>query len=233
MNAPQAKPKQAIEPIIADQQPWLRWQRDVRRFAILLGFRPIGLALIVLLGVYLWFDDSWSSLAGQRKEHADIAAEVARMRALAAMRTRIENNLRSAEPEFESNRQRGLQGATLDDAVAAWRSDCQALLANQHIEGAVFTPAVRPKDPGGLAVAALNVEFFAVPEQLVALNDAIQHSGKLIRLASLDTVPDSSVQPPRLQIKMRIEAAYFAPKSAATSTGRSTTPSQLNRKGMT
>ncbi|MBV8465900.1 MAG: hypothetical protein JO218_08130 [Burkholderiales bacterium] len=210
----QKQPSQPIEPLIADKAPWQRWRRDGRRLSMLLGFKPMGIAAIVLIVVFMWFDNATRAVANARHDHDETMTELSHMKALAGMRNRIEAGLKTAAPELEQARARGLAGGSLDEATAVWRGECQATIQAQNIMDVTVASAPASKRASTLPVAALDVEFTAVPQQLLSVGDAILHGAHYTRIATLDLVPDLTLSSPRLHVKMRLEAPYFPPKNA-------------------
>jgi hypothetical protein len=210
----QKQPSQPTEPLIADKLPWQRWRRDGRRLAALVGFKPMGIAAIVLIVVFIWFDDVTRAVASARHDYNETAAELSHMKTLAGMRSRIEGGLKTAGPELEQARARGLAGGSLDEATATWRGECQAAIQAQNIMDVTIAPAPASKRASTLPVAALDIEFSAVPQQLLTVGDAIEHGAHFTRVAKLDLVPDPTLSSPRLHVKMRLEAPYFPPKAA-------------------
>lgn len=215
MNAPLPHAATAAEPLpVAAVAPWARWQRDLRRLAGQIGFKPVGVVLIIALGATLWFDSANDKLAHQRRERNETATELQRMQALAAMKTHIEDGLRESIPQYEQLRQKGLAGPSIDQAVENWRNEWNGLLAAQRIIGGQIMP-VPPGKQSPPNVAAIDLAFDAVPSQLVALVQQIEQGDRLQHIASLDTTVADDRDNPHLQVKMRLEARYFPPEGKA------------------
>jgi hypothetical protein len=181
-----------------------------------IGFRLVGGVLIVLLIAALWFDSASEKLAHQRHEYKETSAEVARMEALVAMRTRIEQGLRDSVPQYEQLRQRGINGPTLDQAADAWRNEWMGVLQAQRTGNPVVN-RVPPAKKGDPTLATLELSFDAVPAQLVTLVQQVEQGDRLQRIAQLDTTVADDKDNPHLQVKMRLEARYFPPEGKAAS----------------
>jgi hypothetical protein len=213
MNAPQ-KPASPVSTPAATliATPWARWQRDLARLGTLLGFRAIGIGLILLLLALLWLDNSQTKRAQQQRAYRSAAAEVSKMRALMALKTKIEQGLHDSLPLYAQAQQQVLTAATPAQAQDQWQAEWYAALQAAQIGNIVITPSPLPAGATP-AVVGLELTFSAVPDQLVDLVDKIDHGSRLQRITSLDlTVADDKEQP-HLLVHLQLEARYVAPES--------------------
>ncbi|WP_374355830.1 hypothetical protein [Chitinimonas sp.] len=210
MNAPSLKNQQAADVTYVKAAPWQRLRLQTQRLAGQIGFKPLAGVLIVVLLATLWLDDASDKLAALRKNNASINSEVAKMKALAAMKTKIEQGLRDSIPQYEQTRLRGLNGPTLDGAAEAWKGEWAGVLQGQRIENAQLS--IVPPTGKVTDTATLDAEFDAVPDQVLAVVDTVEKGDRLQRITRLELDAQPEGDKPHLHVKLRVEAHYFAPE---------------------
>jgi hypothetical protein len=212
MNAPQKpiNPPPARSPVPA-ASPWRRWQRDLGRIGGLIGFRAFGIGTIMLLLAALWLDSSQAKRAAEQRSQRSSAAEVAKMRALLALKSRIEDGLRESLPAYAQAQQQVLVAADPAQAQDIWKAEWSTTLQTAQVGDVTLTPTPAGKAaPNG--IVGMEVSFSAVPGQLLDIVDKVDHGNRLQRVASLDlTVADDAAQP-HLLVHMALEARYAPPE---------------------
>jgi hypothetical protein len=218
MNAQSPKkPASAELRMIKTPAPWQRLRLQATRLAGQIGFKPMAGVLIVVLLAALWLDDATDKLATERRANASISTEVAKMQALTALKTKIEQGLKDSIPLYDQARQRGLNAPTLDAAIDSWKAELFAGLQGLRIEDPVFDVPQLPAKSRASDLAVLDVDFNAVPDQVLGVVDQIEKSDRLVRIAALDLTAEPDATNPHLHVHARLEAHYFAPESKSKS----------------
>lgn len=190
-----------------------RWKRDGGRLYRLLGFKPFAVALAAVLILLLWADESGKRISATQKRYGEESLEYQRMKALVDMRKKIDEALKRDSARLPQEQSRAFVADNVDAAAVILMGELQGRLAAVKIENPQITPVIGSLKghPAG-AVAAVDLEFAAVPEQVVNWIDGMNASQRLSRVAEIRLEGDPAVELPKLKVRARVEALYMAPE---------------------
>lgn len=180
-----------------------------RRLVGLLSTRDIGLVVVILLAMAIWFDRTETELDKLNATHTTLEREVGKMSALAAKKTKIQAALVSTSAQVTALKKTAMTAAQSDEAVASWRTALQPVLTAHQINDGVVLANPTVKKPAPQTVA-LEVDFTAVPDQVTGVVNDLSSNGMLARIVALSLKTDDA-NAEKLAVKLQIEAMYFLP----------------------
>lgn len=198
--------------LVLERKPWGAWQRDLTRLYGLLGFKSLVIALAVVLGAALWLQGSNQRLTSLSKKQSSLQRELVQMKALVALRKKIDESLANAQAQMLTEQGRGVLAVSPEVAAANWQTELQAQLSGFQVSDVRLTLAEPEKSPPFGPVISYTAEFAAVPEQLVRLIQGLTSANRLVRITELQLDINREQEWPRLKVRMSLEALYFQPE---------------------
>lgn len=187
------------------------WRRDGQRYYTLLGFKAVGVVFAALLGMALWFDGVSTRISTLSDSRSKLTTEVRKMKALVALRKKIEATLITTREQQASGIARGINAPGRAEAGAILQSELQAGLSMLKITGAEISIGDKPKSQPNGATVLVNASFLAVPEQIVNVLQNLASSNRLYRVNDFELNVDPDPAATKLKVSLQVEAMYFVP----------------------